>query len=69
MKDLFFESKIKEYGISPVPENAEVAMAYVPYQNSRQIYDIEQGFCAGTLFPELDKPFCDCNFEGDEKND
>ncbi|MCI7179179.1 MAG: spore coat associated protein CotJA [Lachnospiraceae bacterium] len=33
------------------------AMAYVPWQNWRDIYDIEQGFRCGTIFKELNKPF------------
>ena len=57
MKDLFFEAKEKEYGISPLPENTVIAMAYVPFQNAKKIYNLEQGLCSGTIFPELDKPF------------
>lgn len=60
MKDLFSEMKEKEYGISPLPEDPVIAMAYVPYQNAKKIYNSEQGFCAGTIFPELDKPFEPC---------
>ncbi|XCP84191.1 spore coat associated protein CotJA [Roseburia hominis] len=35
-----------------------LAMAYVPWQNWKRIYDKEQAFCRGTIFEELDKPFC-----------
>ena len=38
-------------------EGMPIAMAYVPWQNWQQIYDLEQGFCRGTIFKELDKPF------------
>lgn len=34
-----------------------LAMAYVPWQEWREIYDIEKGFCCGTIFRELYKPF------------
>ena len=34
-----------------------LAMAYVPWQMWRNIYDAEKGFCRGTIFEELDKPF------------
>lgn len=34
-----------------------LAMAYVPWQNWRNIYDIDKGFCIGTIFAELNKPF------------
>lgn len=42
---------------SPFPENVSLAMAYVPYQNWENIYDVENGFSAGTIFADLDKPF------------
>ncbi len=34
-----------------------IAMAYVPWQIWRKIYDDEKAFCRGTIFEELDKPF------------
>ena len=34
-----------------------LAMAYVPWQMWRDIYEAEKGFCRGTIFQELDKPF------------
>ena len=34
-----------------------LAMAYVPWQMWRDIYEAENGFCRGTIFQELDKPF------------
>ena len=34
-----------------------LAMAYVPWQMWRDIYDAEKGFHRGTIFQELDKPF------------
>lgn len=34
-----------------------LAMAYVPWQQWTTTYDMEEGFSAGTIFPELDLPF------------
>ena len=35
-----------------------LAMAYVPWQHFTQMYEnLEKGYKAGTIFPELDKPF------------
>lgn len=35
-----------------------IAMAYVPMQQAPILYEnLEDGFCRGTIFPELDKPF------------
>lgn len=34
-----------------------IAMAYVPWQYWDHIYEIEKGFCRGTIFKELDLPF------------
>lgn len=31
--------------------------AYVPVQELDCVYEPEQGFCRGTLFPALDKPW------------
>lgn len=35
-----------------------LAMAYVPWQEWRNIYEAEKALCRGTIFEELDKPFC-----------
>lgn len=36
-----------------------IAMAYVPWQKEPKMYEnLEEGFCNGTIFPELNKPFC-----------
>ena len=35
-----------------------IAMAYVPWQSFHTIYDFREGLSRGTIFPELDKPFC-----------
>lgn len=38
-------------------EGMPLAMAYVPWQNWRKIYEPEKAFHTGTIFEELDKPF------------
>lgn len=34
-----------------------VAMLYVPWQDWCKTYDLERALKAGTIFPDLDKPF------------
>jgi len=49
MKDYMYKDNIDKF---------PVAMAYVPWQHFNGICDnLEEGYCAGTIFPELDKPF------------
>ena len=38
-------------------EGRSLAMAYVPWQQWREIYEPCMGFAQGTIFRELDKPF------------
>ena len=38
-------------------EGMPLAMAYVPWQKFECTYEPAQGLKAGTIFPELDKPF------------
>ena len=35
-----------------------VAMAYVPWQHYSQTYELCKALQVGTIFPELNKPFC-----------
>lgn len=35
-----------------------LAMAYVPWQRFGQTYDLSKALAVGTIFPELNKPFC-----------
>lgn len=57
MNDSMMHIVARQYGITPLPENPVVAMAYVPFQISDNVYSAEQGMTVGTMFPELDKPF------------
>lgn len=34
-----------------------LAMVYSPYQPFQNLYEVTDGFCRGTIFRELDKPF------------
>lgn len=40
-----------------LPKNPAVAMAYVPWQIFVRAYEPQKALMAGTIFPELDKPF------------
>ena len=35
-----------------------IGMGYVPMQKWRSLYPLEQGFCEGTIFMELNQKFC-----------
>lgn len=39
------------------PQQTPLAMAYVPFQQWGKVYNSDQAFNSGTLFPELDLPF------------
>lgn len=41
-----------------------LAMVYSPVQKWQNINNLEAGFCAGTIFCELDKPFFGANRNG-----
>ena len=50
--------KKKSSVLPPLPSDASVTMAYVPFQQQPMIYDDEKtALFEGTLFPELNKPF------------
>lgn len=38
-------------------DNEVLAMAYVPWQRFNETYEPAKALKAGTIFPELDKPF------------
>lgn len=40
-----------------MPDNLSLAMAYVPMQQFKNVYELSDGFQQGTIFPELNKPF------------
>lgn len=49
---------MKDYMYKENLVNFPLAMAYVPMQQFNGICDnLEEAFCDGTIFPELNKPF------------
>lgn len=42
---------------SQFPQNAPLAMAYVPFQKWGDVYTDDEAFPIGTLFPDLNFPF------------
>ncbi len=40
-----------------LPETMTVTMAYVPFQLDLSHFSVDDAFCRGTLFCDLDKPF------------
>ena len=38
-------------------EDWAIAMAYVPWQQFQNLYDLDRALQVGTIFSELDKPF------------
>lgn len=42
---------------SAFPPETPVGMAYIPWQTMEDVYDPEAGLSAGTIFPDLDKPW------------
>ncbi len=57
MNESMMHMVARQYGITPLPEDPALAMAYVPFQIADNFYSAEQGMSVGTMFPELDKPF------------
>ena len=49
---------MQDYSFNEYFQRFPIAMAYVPWQHLTSIYeDLEEGYCNGTIFPELTKPF------------
>lgn len=50
---------MSDYGVWPLPQEPQLTMAYVPFQQyNSKLYSPAQGLECGTVFPDLDKPFC-----------
>ena len=52
----FNSKKCSNYS-SMFPENIKYAHAYVPFQNTEQMFDPEESLCKGTVFPDLYQPY------------
>lgn len=58
MEKSFFEKTMQSYGITAFPNDATLAMAYIPFQQTEATYiDENNSLNAGTVFPMLNKPF------------
>lgn len=42
---------------APFPDDTALAIAYVRWQEWGNVYEPEEAFARGTIFPDLDKPF------------
>ena len=42
---------------SAFPDDPALAIAYVRWQKMENVYEPEEAYSRGTIFPELDKPF------------
>lgn len=48
---------MEQHPMHAFPQDPALAIAYVRWQNLENVYEPEKGFCHGTIFPELNKPF------------
>jgi len=49
---------VKTAALADCIDRAPLAMAYVPMQQWERTYDLDVALDRGTIFPELDLPFC-----------
>ena len=49
---------MRQKGYLEDSEYYPVGMSYTPWQSWKCTYDGHRGLMSGTIFPELDKPFC-----------
>ena len=54
---LFTENDLDGSDRDDALDGMPIAMAYVPWQSWRHIYEAGKGFHRGTIFEELDLPF------------
>lgn len=47
----------RDSSMSAFPAETPIGMAYVPYQQWKNIYETDVAFDRGTIFKDLDKPF------------
>ena len=52
-RNCYMQNKESYYDCGEYP----IGMGYVPWQEFRDLYDLERGFQVGTIYKELDKPF------------
>ena len=61
------EKEMNPFEELTVNDKFPLAMAYVRWQKLERMYPHEIALERGTLFPELDKPFCGCTVMGGKK--
>ncbi len=72
LKDGDCNSRINSRPITRMNDNADcinnlpLAMAYVPMQRFDKTYEPDAGLGAGTIFPDLNKPFYGCSKRWDD---
>ena len=49
---------VKTAALADCIDRDPLAMAYVPMQQWERTYDLDVALDRGTIFPELDLPFC-----------
>lgn len=54
---LQFDGNVVMPSTPSLPDDFPLAMAFVKNQTELNLYDTEKGYCAGTIFSDLDKPF------------
>ncbi|HUV84966.1 MAG TPA: spore coat associated protein CotJA [Methanosarcinales archaeon] len=52
-----------DFKIPVMPEEFELAIAYVPYQVMYKIYEPMKSLMKGTIFPELYRPYVKQKFD------
>lgn len=50
-------SAVRQHNPRPIADPMVLAMAYVPGQTWRDLYEAEEGLSRGTIFRQLDLPF------------
>lgn len=55
--DIFSELYPMQGNDTMFPAELSLGIAYVPYQKLTTLYEPDKAYSAGTLYPDLDKPF------------
>lgn len=61
------EKEMRPFADDRLTDNFPLAMAYVRRQQLDKMYQPEMALLRGTLFPELDKPFCGMTVSGGKR--
>ena len=61
------DKEMRPFADAHLTDNFPLAMAYVRRQQLDKMYQPEMALLRGTLFPELDKPFCGMTVSGGKR--